>query len=113
MEVLFCIPEDLYSRFEYIPPEALPCVLESLLRKGLEVIDSPANDRLHDNFQKQFSNSDLETILSAIKSLQVVSLNTTDNVEKIKPVIEIENTEIHISKEDDDDELGEFLDMMK
>lgn len=112
MEVLFCIPPDLYSRFEYIPTEALPDVLENLLREGLKKVDEQEPCEKNGNVLIQPSTCDLETILSAIKNLQVNTLNK-DTTEEVRSVIEIETVEASISEEDDEEGLGDLLEMMK
>lgn len=112
MEVLFCIPPDLYSRFEYIPTEALPNVIENLLREGLQKVDGQAACEINSSTAMQPSTCDLETILSAIKNLQVSTLNK-DTTQEVKSVIEIETVKASILKEDDEEGLGDLLEMMK
>lgn len=122
MEVHFTVPDDLARRIEYIPEQVLPEVLASVFRAGVEEMTrSKREDSAHGKDMGQI----LASVLDAVKSLQTGSAAATSaqpsaevvlvhrdggvptrqaGVIKPEPVLQVD---------DDDEDLGELLGLMK
>lgn len=122
MEVRFNVPEDLVRRIEYIPEYVLPEVLINVFRAGVEKMTKPNTEgQAREIILEQV----LTSVLDTVKSLQAgdVILSPAHSVNDVKPTQQETDAYIQQAKElkveptlqieDDDDDLGELLGMMK
>lgn len=115
MEVHFDLPDELARRIEYIPKHVLPEALLNVFRAGIvELAGScKAGQQVKGTTDQELSEV-VGLLMEAVKAAQdstvaPVSLETLQSKPqvsevKIKPVVQVE---------DDDDDLGELLGLMK
>lgn len=121
MEVFLSIPDDLVKYIEYIPKEALPEVIVSIMRKDIL-------GRLEEKQLQTVSSIDMTTLMQLLQRIQDTVMQ---NVQSTQIVANQENTlkednnmEEKIIKTkyeevksmeilEDDEDLGDLLDLLK
>lgn len=122
MEVHFTVPEDLVRRIEYIPEQVLPEVLTSVFRAGIEKMTRPMPES---HAQGADVAQLLALVLDTVKSVQpdvtaTVSARPPAEKELVRQRVDApvrqaveRRSEPVLQVDDDDDELGELLGLMK
>lgn len=116
MEVLISIPKDLEKYIEYLPEKALPNILSDIIKESIiskiEEAQNVTKKNSYDLDLGALANMLQQNTLLPVVKQEEVELSISREIEEVPKVVEEVRVET-VDLGDDDDDLSDFLDMMK
>lgn len=122
MEVFLSIPDDLVKYIEYIPKEALPEVIVSIMRKDIL-------ERLEEKQLQTVSSIDMTMLMQLLQRIQDTGMQTVQSTQIVanqentlkednkimeEKIIKTKYEEVKSMEIlEDDEDLGDLLDLLK